>query len=184
MKKAKNKSQTQPKRNPSTAGFMDNVNETAETIAEKGKRLVQSSKADKASQETAKEIHKNIHDVFSIHSQSQSVYLVGMVLLIMLILWTAVATVEQVQSYHNEYSQLQVLKREFRQLQIERQKMLIEQQTFSATPQVTNRAVSELNMFYPNISDRLIINSAGQLIGVKIVPKEETSVKIDPATQH
>lgn len=173
-----------PKQNPDEAGFIDNVSETAVNFAKTGKKLVKATRYDKTQQETAKRIDKNIHEVLNPEYQVMSVYLVGMLFLVVMILWTAVATVEQVQSYHNEYSQLQALKREFRQLQIERQKMLIEQQTFSATPQVTNRAVAELNMFYPNISDRLIINNAGQLIGTRTVPKEEVSLAIDPRTQH
>lgn len=173
-----------PKQNPDEAGFIDNVSETAVNFAKTGKKLVKATRYDKTQQETAKRIDKNIHEVLNPEYQVMSVYLVGMLFLVVMILWTAVATVEQVQSYHNEYSQLQALKREFRQLQIERQKMLIEQQTFSATPQVTNRAVAELNMFYPNISDRLIINNAGQLISTRTVPKEEVSLAIDPRTQH
>ena len=87
--------------------------------------------------------------------------------MIIAILGTGVQTVEQVQQYHQEYGQLQQLKKDFRALQIEHQQMLIEQQAFSATPQVTNRAVTELNMFYPNVSDRMIINNNGQEIHQK-----------------
>lgn len=62
--------------------------------------------------------------------------------------------------------------------------MLIEQQTFSATPQVTNRAVSELNMFYPNVSDRMIINNNGTIIRNNVASATVETIVIDPRTQH
>lgn len=77
-------------------------------------------------------------------------YAVSMLLLVIAILWTGISVVEQIQTYHKSYNQLSKLKRDFRALQIEHQRMMIEQQTFSGTPQVTNRAATELNMFYPD----------------------------------
>lgn len=176
--------------NPNTASFMDNVNEATVNLAQTGKNFVKATKSDKKAkidnknQDTAKQIHKNIDEVLNSKYQVVSLYVVAMLWLVALILWTAVQTVEQVQAYHHEYGQLQSLKKEFRHLQIERQRMLIEQQTFSATPQVTSRAVVELNMFYPNVSDRLIINSSGQVITSDEVEKKETTLTIDPTTQH
>jgi cell division protein FtsL len=35
--------------------------------------------------------------------------------------------------------------------------LLIEQQTFSATPQIASRAVAELGMYSPTLKDKLII---------------------------
>lgn len=164
---------------------MDNVNEATVTLAKTGKKFVNANKIDKKYQETAKQINKNIDEVLNAKYQIISLYVVAMLWLVGLILWTAVQTVEQVQAYHQTYGQLQTLKKEFRQLQIERQRMLIEQQTFSATPQVTNRAVAELQMFYPNVSDRLIINHSGQVIDTVAPKTEEVTVVIDdPTTQH
>ena len=45
-------------------------------------------------------------------------------------------------------------------MHIEEQRLLIEQQTFSATPQVARRAVSELGMFFPVGEHRRIIAPA------------------------
>lgn len=86
-----------------------------------------------------------------------SIYAVLMGILLTLILWTGINTVRQIQAYHQQYTELQKTKKEYRKLQIERQRLLIEQQTFSATPQIARRAVTELNMFYPKLTDRLII---------------------------
>lgn len=88
-----------------------------------------------------------------------SIYALAMTILIGLILWTGIATVQQVQAYHQQYGNLQQLKKDYRKLQIENQRLLIEQQTFSATPQIASRAVAELNMFYPQLSDRMIIQA-------------------------
>lgn len=137
-----------------------------------------------------------VADILETEYRGVSLYTVALLLLIVAILWTGVKVVQQIQSYHHTYGELSGLKRDFRQLQIERQRMLIEQQTFSATPQVTNRAVAELNMFYPNLSDRMIIH-ANKTVSV---PKDHdnlstpratdddadivTSQTIDPETQH
>lgn len=92
-------------------------------------------------------------------NKSLSVYGLAMLVLIIMMLWTGVLIVEQVQDYHAQYGELQKLKREHRKLEIEHQRLLIEQQTFSATPQIAKRAVSELNMYYPQLSDRMILQS-------------------------
>lgn len=101
----------------------------------------------------------NIAEILDAEYRGISLYAVAMMVLVVAILWTGIKVVEQIQDYHQRYGTLLKLKRDFRQLQIEHQRMLIEQQTFSATPQVTNRAVAELNMFYPNLSDRMILHT-------------------------
>lgn len=88
-----------------------------------------------------------------------SLYTMAMMVLIGLILWTGIQAVQQVQAYHQQYGVLQHLTKDYRSLQVENQRLLIEQQTFSATPQIASRAVSELNMFYPKLSDRMIIQA-------------------------
>ena len=126
-----------------------------------------------------------------------SLYAVAMLVLVIAMLWTGVSVVEQIQNYHQQYGELQTLKKQFRQLQMEHQRMLIEQQTFSATPQVMNRAVAELNMFYPNITDRMIIHdNTVSVLHADTVPAtsssahldtdsaQSTEATIDPETQH
>lgn len=117
-------------------------------------KVPKQSKSHKASQDKLTGI-----DGLMDEQKSMSVYGLAMLVLILLILWTGVLTVKQVQDYHAQYSDLQKLKREHRKLEIEHQRLLIEQQTFSATPQIAKRAVAELNMYYPQLSDRLILQA-------------------------
>lgn len=86
-----------------------------------------------------------------------SVYGAVMILLAIGIIWTAVLTAEQVQQYHEDYMALQKMKVEHRNLQIENQRLVIEQQTFSATPQIASRAVTQLGMYSPTTKDKLIL---------------------------
>lgn len=134
-----------------------------------------------------------IADILDSDYRGISLYAVAMTVLVVAILWTGIKTAEQIQDYHHLYGKMNTLKKEFRQLQIERQRMLIEQQTFSATPQVTNRAVAELNMFYPNLSDRMIINANKVVTTDKGLPtasdepvaaSQSVEPLIDPSTQH
>lgn len=130
----------------------------------------------------------SISEILDAEYRGISLYAVAMLLLVIAILWTGVSVVEQIQTYHQQYGELQKLKKQFRQLQMEHQRMLIEQQTFSATPQVTNRAVTELNMFYPNLSDRMIIHD--NTVTVLGSPahdansNESNAQAINPETQH
>ncbi|OOR89595.1 hypothetical protein B0181_06385 [Moraxella caviae] len=78
-------------------------------------------------------------------------------LLLAAILWTGVSIAKQAQEHHAAYRELQKLGRELTALQVEEQRLLIEQQTFSSTPQVARRAVSELGMFFPVGSHRQVI---------------------------
>ena len=86
-----------------------------------------------------------------------SVYGAVMILLAIGIIWTAILTAEQVQQYHEDYMALQKMKVEHRNLQIENQRLVIEQQTFSATPQIASRAVTQLGMYSPTTKDKLIL---------------------------
>ena len=65
--------------------------------------------------------------------------------------------VTQTQERHETYIELQKRSRELNELKIEEQRLMIEQQTFSATPQVAQRAVSELGMFFPTNENRRVI---------------------------
>ncbi|WP_410473144.1 cell division protein FtsL [Faucicola mancuniensis] len=154
--------------NPDKASFMDNVQVAKAIFAKKNQQNSTKLTPHRGTTGVNQDgIQQNINDVLNAEYRGMSLYSIAMIFLIIAILWTGVQTVEQVQQYHQEYGQLQQLKKDFRALQIEHQQMLIEQQAFSATPQVTNRAVTELNMFYPNVSDRMIINNNGQEIHQK-----------------
>lgn len=74
------------------------------------------------------------------------------------ILFTSVAVARQTQERHETYRTLQILKRDLATMQIEQERLLIEQQTFSATPQVARRAVDELGMFFPSSHHKKIIS--------------------------
>lgn len=100
-----------------------------------------------------------ITDLLDADYHGVRLYSVAMLVLVAAILWTGLSVVEQVQTYQQRYTELSELKQDFRQMQVERQRMLIEQQTFSATPQIVNRAVTQLHMFYPELSNRLIIRA-------------------------
>ncbi|SNT70948.1 cell division protein FtsL [Psychrobacter sp. LV10R520-6] len=86
-----------------------------------------------------------------------SIYVVVLLLLAAAIVWSGVKTAEGVQQYHQDYKTLQDMKKQERKLQVEHQRLLIEQQTFSATPQIASRAVAELSMYTPTLKDKLII---------------------------
>ncbi len=92
-----------------------------------------------------------------------SIYVVMLLLIAAAIVWSGVKTAENVQQYHQDYKTLQDMKKQERKLQVEHQRLLIEQQTFSATPQIASRAVSELGMYSPTLKDKLIIQPAAPI---------------------
>ncbi|ELA09348.1 cell division protein FtsL [Moraxella macacae 0408225] len=177
--------------------FFDNVKGVVENFVKPKKNSTEVDKkttAKKPSNEPGqnpKTVQNDIYEILQNDYQGISPYYVALLLLVIAILWTGTQVVEQVQDYHENYSKLQVLKKSFRQMQVERQRLLIEQQTFSATPQVTNRAVSELNMFYPNVSDRIVINNGAALKNNttnnaknNATTSTTQTIVIDPRTQH
>jgi len=103
------------------------------------------------------------------------IYAVIMLVLAVLIISTGIKTAESVQQYHQDYKSLQDMKKQERKLQIERQRLLIEQQTFSATPQIAGRAVAELGMYSPTLKDKLIIQPGAPVR--PLVPK--TAIESD-----
>ena len=114
-----------------------------------------------------------------------SVYGAVMILLAIGIIWTAVLTAEQVQQYHEDYMALQKMKVEHRNLQIENQRLVIEQQTFSATPQIASRAVTQLGMYSPTTKDKLILQPTAAKPGDRLnieQPKaaDEAELTIQP----
>ena len=112
-----------------------------------------------------------------------SIYVVMLLLLAGAIVWSGIKTAENVQQYHQDYKTLQDMKKQERKLQVEHQRLLIEQQTFSATPQIASRAVSELGMYSPTLKDKLIIQP-GIAVAEPIIPTETEfdSTKNDRAT--
>lgn len=86
-----------------------------------------------------------------------SLFMLVMLLLAAAIIFTGVKSALQVQQYHQDYKNLQLLKKQYLQLQIEHNRLMIEQQTFSATPQIAARAVAELNMYSPTVKDKIIV---------------------------
>lgn len=85
-----------------------------------------------------------------------------LVFLTVLILMMGVWTNEQIQERHQIYRELSSEIQAYQKMQIEAQRLIIEQQTFGATPTVAGRAVGELNMFYPTDKHRLIITEPSQ----------------------
>ena len=53
--------------------------------------------------------------------------------------------------------------------EVRHQRLLIEQQTFSATPQIASRAVAELGMYSPTLKDKLIIQPAAPKVSNRTV---------------
>lgn len=86
-----------------------------------------------------------------------SLYGIIMIMLGLIVLWSGTRLVTQIHTTREHYQELQQLKSEFRNLQIEHQRLLAEQQTFSTTPKTAYRAVVELNMYYPQLSERIIL---------------------------
>lgn len=98
-----------------------------------------------------------------IRTNFTTVLRVILAILVLLIFWTALSIVEQTNERHQVHIQIRKLDLELSDLRTEEQRLMIEQQTFSATPQVASRAVSELGMFFPTGENRRVIApSAGQ----------------------
>lgn len=90
-------------------------------------------------------------------SDGSRLYWFMMVLFVVIILMSAIATTKQTQTRHDLYQQLMDLRKQTRALKVEEQRLIIEQQTFSATPHIAKRAITELKMFYPNDTSRLVL---------------------------
>ena len=108
-----------------------------------------------------------------------SIYVVVLLLLAVAIVWSGIKTAEGVQQYHQDYKTLQDMKKQERKLQVEHQRLLIEQQTFSATPQIASRAVAELGMFSPTLKDKLIIQPSAA-----VAPATTPIVESDGADEN
>ncbi len=84
-------------------------------------------------------------------------FIILMSLLVIAILYSSIATATQIQHYRQDYGKLQQMKQDYLKLQVEHRRLLLEQQTFSTTQQIAHRAVSELNMYFPAATNKLIL---------------------------
>ena len=123
------------------------------------------------SRRTALPPNADVGELFVRRFNVASIYVVVLLLLAAAIIWSGIKTAEGVQQYHQDYKALQDMKKQERKLQIEHQRLLIEQQTFSATPQIASRAVAELGMFSPTLEDKLIIQPGA---AVALAPADST----------
>ncbi|MFK4000953.1 cell division protein FtsL [Psychrobacter namhaensis] len=110
-----------------------------------------------ANRRTPAAYNADVGELFVRRFNVVSIYVVILLLLAAAIIWSGIKTADGVQQYHQDYKTLQDMKKQERKLQVEHQRLLIEQQTFSATPQIASRAVAELGMFSPTLKDKLII---------------------------
>ncbi|WP_201596388.1 cell division protein FtsL [Psychrobacter vallis] len=124
-----------------------------------------------ANHRAAPSYNADIGELFVRRFNVVSIYVVVLLLLAAVIIWSGIKTAEGVQQYHQDYKTLQDMKKQERKLQVEHQRLLIEQQTFSATPQIASRAVAELGMFSPSLKDKLIIQPGA---AVALVPADST----------
>ncbi len=115
----------------------------------------------------------DVGDLFVRKFNISNVYVGVLILLAAGIIWSGIKTAEGVQQYHQDYKTLQDMKKQERKLQVEHQRLLIEQQTFSATPQIASRAVAELGMFSPTLKDKLIIQPGAATAVALVDPDSE-----------
>lgn len=107
--------------------------------------------------QTPTQLHLDLSDKATHSVSLVGVYRLLVMMLLVAILATSVAVARQTQERHETYRTLQQLKRDLAVMKIEEERLLIEQQTFSATPQVARRAVGELGMFFPSSHHKKII---------------------------
>ncbi|MGM8870401.1 cell division protein FtsL [Psychrobacter sp. 2Y5] len=112
----------------------------------------------------ASSTHSDVGEMFAQRFSVINIYVMVLLLLAAGIVWSGIKTAEAVQQYHQDYKTLQDMKKQQRKLQVEHQRLLIEQQTFSATPQIASRAVAELGMYSPTLKDKLIIQPGAPVI--------------------
>ena len=115
----------------------------------------------------------DVGDLFVRKFKISNIYVAILLLLAAGIIWSGIKTAEGVQQYHQDYKTLQDMKKQERKLQVEHQRLLIEQQTFSATPQIASRAVAELGMFSPTLKDKLIIQPGAATAVALVDPDTE-----------
>ncbi|WP_347453493.1 cell division protein FtsL [Acinetobacter thermotolerans] len=88
-------------------------------------------------------------------------------ILLMMVFVSAVFVVFQVFEYRQDYRKLSSYLRERDDLNAEWGRLLIEQQTFGATAQIGTRAVTQLRMYSPPISQTVVISLPQQTSDAK-----------------
>jgi cell division protein FtsL len=81
------------------------------------------------------------------------------IVLIVLIVTSAIAVVQQVFLYRQEFKSLQEVRQTREALDVEWGQLLIEQQTFGATAQIGGRAVMTLRMYSPPPSQTVVLST-------------------------
>ncbi|ONG38748.1 cell division protein FtsL [Alkanindiges hydrocarboniclasticus] len=81
------------------------------------------------------------------------------ILLVLLIVGSALAVVQQVFMYRQEFRDLQEVRKARENLDVEWSRLLIEQQTFGATAQIGSRAVMTLRMYSPPPSQTVVLTT-------------------------
>ncbi|TEU27934.1 cell division protein FtsL [Alkanindiges illinoisensis] len=81
------------------------------------------------------------------------------ILLILLIVGSAIAVVQQVFMYRQEFRGLQEVREAREDLDVEWGRLLIEQQTFGATAQIGSRAVMTLRMYSPPPTQTVVLTT-------------------------
>ncbi|RYY79708.1 MAG: cell division protein FtsL [Moraxellaceae bacterium] len=94
----------------------------------------------------------------ALHSPSIKAWVLPIVL-ILLIVGSAMAVVQQVFMYRQEFRALQQVRAERENLDVEWSRLLIEQQTFGATAQIGSRAVMTLRMYSPPPSQTVVLTT-------------------------
>ncbi len=79
-------------------------------------------------------------------------------ILLLMVFISAVFVVFQVFEYRQDYRKLSSYLRERDDLNAEWGRLLIEQQTFGATAQIGTRAVTQLRMYSPPVSQTVVIS--------------------------
>lgn len=80
-----------------------------------------------------------------------------LLVLVVVIVTTAVLTSKQTYERHTIYNQLMQAREQAYELDIEHQRLIVEQQTFITTPIVAKDAVTKLGMYYPNETQKLTL---------------------------
>lgn len=83
-------------------------------------------------------------------------------LLVIAIIFSAWLVVTQVFSYRHDYRTYTKMIRERDKIMVTRGQLLIEQQTFGATPQIGTRAVTQLRMFSPPATQTVVMTKKSQ----------------------
>ena len=84
--------------------------------------------------------------------------IISYIILLVLVFVSAIMVVFQVFEYRQDYRKLSSYLRERDDLNAEWGRLLIEQQTFGATAQIGTRAVTQLRMYSPPVSQTVVIS--------------------------